>query len=277
MQKTILLILFSSVFSFFVTRNPAAVEIPSHDSSAAKAAFVSESDGVAMLTGRNFETHATSLYDEIGLASYQLDYKVFRLGLVGYYSLKKEGALSDKNLLTIIDFEKPSTAKRFYTIDLAKKQVLYHTYVSHGRNTGENMATLFSNTPHSNQSSLGFSVTGETYVGSKGYSLRLDGKESSFNSNVRRRAVVIHAAAYATEDWIRRYGRLGRSQGCPALPPTLSREVIDTIKDKTPIFTYYPDTHYLNTSQYLKVETLLQKLNAEPIPLTTSDITLSKG
>src|SRR5690606_10616890 len=161
MQKTIRLILFSALFSFFVTRNPAAVEIPSHNSSAAMDTLVSKSSGVAMLTGSNFEKYATSLYDEIGLASYQLEYDVFRLALVGYYSLKIEGILSDKNLLTIIDFEKPSTAKRFYTIDLAKKQVLYHTYVSHGRNTGENMATQFSNTPHSNQSSLGFSVTGE--------------------------------------------------------------------------------------------------------------------
>lgn len=213
-----------------------------------------------ILTRTNFEDSVRNLYDMIGLESYDLDYSVFRLGMVGYYSLEREGELS-KDLITIIDFAKPSTAKRFYTIDLKNKELKYHTYVAHGRNTGENMATSFSNTPHSNQSSLGFYVTGETYVGSKGYSLRLDGKEKSFNDKIRSRAVVIHAADYATEDWIKRYGRLGRSQGCPALPPDLSREVIDTIKGKTAIFTYYPDENYLNASRYLKVEDLLDKLD----------------
>jgi hypothetical protein len=129
------------------------------------------------------------------------------------------------------------------------------------------MATDFSNTPHSNQSSLGFYVTGETYVGSKGYSLRLDGKEKSFNDKIRSRAVVMHAADYATESWIKRYGRLGRSQGCPALPPDLSKEVINTIKDKTAIFTYYPDEDYLKTSGYLRIEKLFETLDKGPIPL----------
>ena len=220
-----------------------------------------------MLTRANFEDSVRNLYDMIGLASYDLDYEVFRLGLVGYYSLEKEGELK-KDLITIIDFAKPSTEKRFYTIDLKNKAVKYHTYVAHGRNTGENMATAFSNTPHSNQSSLGFYVTGETYVGSKGYSLRLDGKEKRFNDKIRSRAVVIHAADYATENWIKRYGRLGRSQGCPALPPDLSREVIDAIKDKSAIFTYFPDEAYLSSSRYLKVEDLFKRLDEQVANLT---------
>ena len=143
----------------------------------------------------------------------------------------------------------------------------YHTYVAHGRNTGENVAKKFSNIPHSNQSSLGFYVTGETYVGSKGYSLRLDGMEKLFNDNIRSRAVVIHAAPYATESWIKKYGRLGRSQGCPALPPHLSREVIDTIKGKTAIFTYFPDEQYLETSEYLELEHLFEKLDQRAVPV----------
>lgn len=215
-----------------------------------------------ILTRTNFEDSVRNLYDMIGLASYDLDFKVFRLGMVGYYSLEKEGAIK-KDIITIIDFAKPSTEKRFYTIDLKNKALKYHTYVAHGRNTGENMATSFSNTPHSNQSSLGFYVTGETYVGSKGYSLRLDGKEKSFNDRIRSRAVVVHAAEYATEKWIKRYGRLGRSQGCPALPPDLSREIIDLIKNKSAIFTYYPDDKYLTASRYLKVDALLDKLDEE--------------
>jgi hypothetical protein len=220
------------------------------------------------LTRQNFEDHIRQLYGEIGLDSLQLNYDVFRLGMVGYYGLENEGALNDTGLLSIIDFSLPSTEKRFYTIDLKNHKVKYHTYVAHGRNTGQNTATAFSNIPHSNQSSLGFYVTGETYVGSKGYSLRLDGKEKSFNDNIRSRAVVIHAADYATESWIKRYGRLGRSHGCPALPPGISKEVINTIKNKTAIFTYFPDETYLNASRYLNIENLFQKLDQAPIQLT---------
>lgn len=219
------------------------------------------------MTRVNFEEHIRTLYAEIGLQRLTLNYKVFRLGMIGYYSLKKEGALNGKDLISIIDFARPGTEKRFYTIDLRSKEVKYHTYVAHGRNTGQNLATEFSNIPHSNQSSLGFCVTGETYVGSKGYSLRLDGMETLFNDKLRSRAVVMHAADYATASWIKRYGRLGRSQGCPALPPHLSREVIDTIKGKTAIFTYYPDETYLSGSRYLQVEELFEKLDESPIEL----------
>src|SRR5690606_13191854 len=113
--------------------------------------------------------------------------------------------------------------KRFYTVDLKKKSLKFHSLVSHGKNTGQNMATSFSNTVHSNQSSLGFYLTGETYVGSKGYSLRLDGLDGSYNDKMRERAVVMHEANYVSESWIRKYGRLGRSQGCPALPKEISR------------------------------------------------------
>jgi hypothetical protein len=220
------------------------------------------------VTRQNFEDHVRQLYQRIALDSLQLNYEVFRLGMVGYYSLENEGALNDTGLLTIIDFSRPSTEKRFYTIDLKNHEVRYHTYVAHGRNTGQNMATAFSNIPHSNQSSLGFYVTAETYVGSKGYSMRLDGKEKSFNDKIRSRAVVMHAADYVTESWIKRYGRLGRSQGCPALPPQISREVINTIKNKTAIFTYFPDDTYLNASRYLNIDNLFQKLDQAPIELT---------
>ena len=264
------LLLFLTAFTAFLFSN----NLPSIQTdlplSTAKVVSLPESgkaSGKGLLTRVNFEDSLRQLYNRIGLSSYNLDYQVFRLGMVGYYSLEKEGALNKKGLITIIDFGRPSTEKRFYTIDLKNKKLKYHTYVAHGRNTGANMASAFSNTPHSNQSSLGFYVTGETYVGSKGYSLRLDGKEKSFNDKIRSRAVVIHAADYATESWIRRYGRLGRSQGCPALPPHLSREVIDHIKDRTAIFTYYPDENYLKASRYLKVEDLFDKLDEQLISL----------
>lgn len=209
----------------------------------------------------NFEDSVRTLYNAIGLEQYGLQYNVFRLGMIGYYNLRHEGKLNDKQLISIIDFSKASIEKRFYTIDLGKRNVKHHSYVSHGKNTGDNLAKKFSNIPHSNQSSLGFYVTGETYVGSKGYSLRLDGAEQRYNGNMRKRAVVMHDAAYVSEMWINRYGRLGRSQGCPALPKEISRKVIDTIKNKTAIFAYYNDGAYLNASAYLNLDNLWKKFD----------------
>jgi len=199
----------------------------------------------------------------IGLENYDLSYDVFRYGMIGFYSLKEEGKLGSKNLISIIDFTKPSTRKRFYTIDLDHKKVRYYTYVSHGKNTGEDMAKQFSNTVHSNQSSLGFYVTAETYIGSKGYSMKLDGADFGYNDNMRERAVVMHAADYVSEQWIKTYGRLGRSQGCPALPKELSKEVIDLIKNKTTIFAYFQDEAFLRSSRNLNVDYLMHQLDEQ--------------
>lgn len=217
----------------------------------------------ASLNRYNFNDSITNLYNAIGLEESGLGYDAFRYAMVGYHALKNEGKLSNKNLISIIDFTKASTEKRFYTIDLDTYKVRFHSLVSHGRNTGQNLAKNFSNIPHSNQSSLGFYVTGETYVGSKGYSLRLDGVDGKFNSNMRKRAVVMHAADYVSEEWIEKYGRLGRSQGCPALPNKISREVIDTIKEKTMIFAYFKDEDYFEASAYLDLNNLWKKLGEQ--------------
>jgi hypothetical protein len=209
----------------------------------------------------SFDDSLQTLYTSIGLEKYDLSYKVFKYAVIGYYTLRMQGKLNDKNLLSIIDFTKPSTQKRFYTIDLEHHIVKFFTYVSHGKNTGEDLAKSFSNTVHSNQSSLGFYVTAETYVGSKGYSLKLDGMEKGYNDNMRQRAVVMHDAEYVSEYWIKHYGRLGRSQGCPALSKEISKEVIDTIKGHTAIFAYFNDENYLTTSRYLNLDQLLDNFN----------------
>jgi hypothetical protein len=213
------------------------------------------------LSRANFEDSVSTLYTSIGLDKLGMNYDVFRYGMIGFYTLKQDGKISDRNLVSFIDFTKPSTEKRFYTVDLDSRTVKFHSLVSHGRNTGENMATAFSNKQHSNQSSLGFYITGETYVGSKGYSMRLDGADGIYNSNMRNRAVVMHDADYVSENWIKKYGRLGRSQGCPALPKGISRQVIDTIKDKTVIFAYYNDAQYLKSSAHLNLDNLFLKLD----------------
>jgi hypothetical protein len=217
---------------------------------------------ILKLTRTNFEDSISSLFRTIGLDKLDMNYEVFRYGMIGFYSLKSEGKLSDRNLVSFIDFTKPSTEKRFYTVDLNSRSVKFHSLVSHGRNTGENMATAFSNRQHSNQSSLGFYITGETYVGSKGYSMRLDGADGTYNSNMRDRAVVMHDAEYVSEEWIRKYGRLGRSQGCPALPTGVAKDVIDTIKNKTVIFAYFNDQKYLAASEHLDLNRLFSQMDA---------------
>jgi hypothetical protein len=212
------------------------------------------------LSRATFEDSVKVLYDFMELSKHGLNYDAFRYGMIGYNNLKLEGKLGKHAILSIIDFTKKSTEKRFYTLDLEKKRVVFHSLVSHGKNTGENEAKNFSNIPHSNQSSLGFYITGETYVGSKGYSMKLDGIDGIYNDKLRSRAVVMHEADYVSEYWIKRYGRLGRSQGCPALPKEISRKVIDTIKNKTLIFAYYKDDTYLSASQHLDLDRLWAKL-----------------
>ncbi|WP_176955893.1 murein L,D-transpeptidase catalytic domain family protein [Catalinimonas alkaloidigena] len=207
------------------------------------------------------EDSLRTLYEALQLEKLKLDYKVFRYGAIGFWGLQQEGRLSDRPLLSIIDFTKSSCEKRFYTLDLETKKVLFYTYVSHGRNTGGDKAEKFGNAVNSNLSSLGFYVTGETYTGSKGYSMRLDGTEKGINDNLRRRGVVVHNADYVSEDWIKKYGRLGRSQGCPALPKGIYREVIEAIKDRTAIFAYFKDDTYLAASRYLKLDELMARFD----------------
>src|SRR5690606_1715776 len=141
----------------------------------------------------------------------------YKLPFIGYYQLKKECKIQ-KEILTIIDFTLPSSQKRMWVIDMKENKVLYNTVVSHGKNSGKEYATRFSNRPESHQSSLGFYATAETYIGKHGLSLRLDGLEKGINDNARMRDIVIHGASYANESWVDAQGWLGRSYGCPALP-----------------------------------------------------------
>lgn len=157
------------------------------------------------------------------------------------------------HILTIIDYTKPSTEERFYVIDLESGTMLYKTHVAHGRNSGENYTTAFSNRLNSYQTSHGFFRTAETYQGGNGYSLRLDGLEPGINDNARARAIVIHGAAYANPR--QSYGsndRLGRSLGCPALPTALNKKVIDTIKNGSLVYAHANDNNYAMNSQIIE-------------------------
>lgn len=175
----------------------------------------------------------------------------FRNGMLGYYKLADQDLIK-KEILTIIDFSLSSTQKRMWVLDMVTKEVLIHSVVAHGKNTGGEFATKFSNTVNSLQSSLGFYITGETYMGGNGYSLFIDGMEEEFNSKARERYVVVHGADYANPGIAKRLGRLGRSYGCPAVPTALTKEFIDTIKGKSVMYIHSADESYAKNSKMIR-------------------------
>jgi hypothetical protein len=157
-------------------------------------------------------------------------------------------------ILTLIDYSRPSTEPRLWVLDLAQGAVRFRTLVAHGRGSGVSRAVAFSNDPGSKQSSLGLFRTDEAYQGSHGYSLRLVGLETGVNDLAYPRDIVIHGADYATAKFASRHGRLGRSWGCPALDPSVNRDVIDAIRDRTALFAYYPDARWLASSPFLRCD-----------------------
>jgi hypothetical protein len=192
-----------------------------------------------------------SLYNCLQPVDTRPSYAAFYEGIVGYNSIKKEHKLENKKYLTLIDMSLSSAAKRLWVIDLQKMEIVENTLVAHGRNTGEKYAVKFSNTPSSRMSSLGFYLTGATYHGKYGLSLYLDGIEPGINDNARKRTIVMHSAPYATKEFVKEHGRLGRSYGCPAVPPSKSKAIIEAIKDKSCLFIYSPVQSYLKKSKYL--------------------------
>ena len=191
-----------------------------------------------------------ALYDSLHLADLHLNHEAFTNAVKGYLKLKANGKISG-NILSIADFTQPSTQKRLYVIDVLRGKLLFNTLVAHGRNSGGLMANSFSNKNSSNQSSLGFYATGETYTGKHGTSLRLDGLEPGINCNARERAVVLHAADYVSAEYAKNLGYIGRSFGCPAVPNNLCMPIINTIKNKNCLFIYSEKTNYLHTSGLL--------------------------
>jgi hypothetical protein len=181
-----------------------------------------------------------SIYNQLDANSFVLPrFECFNLALDGFNLLKNKG-LVQKNILTLVDFSLSSNTKRLWVIDLDKKVIMFQTLVAHGRNTGEEFAKEFSNRAESFKSSIGFYATGEIYDGKHGLSLKLDGLEKGLNDKARERAVVIHGADYVSESFIKQNKRLGRSQGCPAIPVEMNAKIINVIKDKSCLFIYHP-------------------------------------
>jgi hypothetical protein len=180
-----------------------------------------------------------------------LSASIYQMAAYGYHKLEAAKKIG-KPILTIVDFSKPSTEKRLFVIDMQSGKVLVHSLVAHGRNSGEKVATQFSNSDASHQSSLGFYITGNTYNGGNGYSLKLKGMEAGFNDKAEQRAIVMHGADYVSESAIKNLGRLGRSWGCPAVSQQEHKMIIDLIKQGSCLFVYAPQQQYISSSTLLK-------------------------
>jgi len=185
------------------------------------------------------------LYKDMNLEGV-VNYIAFKCAYAGYNRID----VKNKEIMTLIDFSKPSTEERFYVFDMLNKKILFSTYVAHGKKSGENYATSFSNKPGSHKSSPGFYITENAYQGRNGYSLILNGLEKGINDRAKERSIVIHGAAYCDSTLIEG-GRLGRSFGCLAVPEDVCETIIDTVKNGTLLYVYTDDKNYLSKSKFL--------------------------
>ena len=176
---------------------------------------------------------------------------LLKLAIEAFHNAKRSGINTNKQILTVIDYSLPSTKKRLWVLDLNQEKILYSSMVAHGRNSGENHTTNFSNRIGSLQTSLGLFLTEGTYFGRDGYSLYLKGLEKGFNDNAKTRTIVLHGAPYVSKQFVAAAGRVGRSWGCPAVEKPLAEPIINTIKNGTMIFAFYPDKNWLAKSEFI--------------------------
>jgi L,D-transpeptidase catalytic domain len=192
-----------------------------------------------------------SAYDSLQLSISGLSRQAFDYAQKGLHELLRQGRLINDSIISIIDFTQPSNKKRLYILDLKNYRVLFNTLVAHGKNSGREWASSFSNHPYSFKSSPGFYITGNTYQGNNGYSLKLEGVEKGINDNAYKRAIVIHGAEYVSESFVHAQGYIGRSEGCPAVPVQDNNRVIQLIQGGTCLFIYPTGQQYLKRSPVL--------------------------
>lgn len=190
-----------------------------------------------------------SVYDSLHLNIKGLSAQAYEYAKKGFDFLQQEGKLINDSIISIIDFSKPSNEKRLFVIDIKNYKLLFQTLVAHGRNTGRELANTFSNKASSFMSSPGFYITGPTYEGKNGYSLKLEGVESGINDNAFERGIVVHGAPYVSQDLVNAQGYIGRSQGCPAVPVQYAESIINTIKNGSCLFIFHPS--YISHSRML--------------------------
>lgn len=195
--------------------------------------------------------HAGDVLRRLEFVAPDIDRHALSLALNARDCAIRNGAATTEARLAVIDYSRPSTERRLWVFDVLADRLLYREYVAHGRGSGENFATKFSNDNGSHQSSLGLFRTADTYQGGNGYSLRMDGLEAGINDQARARAIVMHGAGYVDPGLAATQGRLGRSYGCPALRKEVAHEVIDALKQGQLLFAYYPDPQWQNHSRFL--------------------------
>lgn len=259
MNRIILALASLSILSFVspATSDPSKYRSVPSVATLADAALVSDTK-----KGSSIDKILEDLYDDADLKQADLSYDVFKRAAVGYFNLKDLGKLNkNKNLLTVIDFNKPSREKRLWIIDMDKKKVLYHSLVAHGRGSGDDRAVKFSNIENSHMSSLGFYVTKNTYTGKHGLSLKMEGVDRNYNTNAYQRAIVVHGADYVSEAFVKQHGRLGRSHGCPALPTEINAKVVQLIKDGTCLYIDAAQANY--QSAYLNPDNAIKSFESQ--------------
>lgn len=196
-------------------------------------------------------SQAAYIYASMNLNAQGLDAKAFEYAWRGYHNLLKKGLIQRRSVLSICDFSQSSRAKRMYVIDVLHRRLLYRTYVAHGQNSGDEYATSFSNDPDSYKSSLGFYVTMRTYVGHNGLSLKLNGVDPGYNDMALKRQIVLHGSSYVSDKYMKDFGELGTSLGCPALPAAVSGKIIHVVKGGSCLFIYHDTPQYLDNSSVI--------------------------
>ena len=189
------------------------------------------------------ERYASDIYN--CLRCNDLDYDIFKMGLKGYFYLKSINELNNSKVLTIVDYNQSALEKRLFVIDLCEKKLLYNEQIAHATNSGKEYAKTFSNKMESEKSSLGFFITGRTYWGTSGYSLKLFGLDNGFNNNAFSRGIVFHGTNGKERDDL-------TSKGCLIVNQEVSSEIIETIKEGSCLFVYFPDKKYLENSIFRK-------------------------
>lgn len=212
--------------------------------------------------------NASELYQQMQLQQKGLEKDIFMKAYKGYLYLQGQGLVHNADMLSIADFSQSNQNRRLYIINLRTRSLMIHTYVSHGRKSGDEMAMSFSNVNNSNKSVLGFLLTADTYVGANGLSLRFRGMEKGINDLVTTRAIVVHGSKFVNEQELVRRGEMINSLGCPAVPMAQSKTIIEAIKGGSVYFIYHPDEMYANRSPILNTPlqtTLVPMLASQPI------------
>ncbi len=230
---------------------PAALALPLLMANTSAPVSVNKRVFTVNVTAATVVTENSDCYTAWKLDASGISKEAFENAMKGYQQLLRKNMLQKANVITIVDYSLPSTQKRLYVLDMSDGKVLFHSLAAHGRNSGLLYAANFSNQPSSLKTSLGFFITGTTYTGNNGYSLKLNGCEKGINDKAMQRAIVIHGAAYVSENFIQQTGYLGRSHGCPAIPENISHKLIDVIKGGSCVFLYHPEKNYSVHSKIL--------------------------